>query len=34
MQVSAVYGTDFTETVTDKIEFVSEENATALFSIR
>jgi beta-galactosidase len=34
MQVSSVYGTDFTETVTDKIEFVSEENATALFSIR
>ena len=33
MRVSAVYGTDFSEAVTDKIEFNLEKNGTALFSV-
>ena len=34
MRVSAVYGADFSETVTDRIEFDLEENGTALFALR
>ena len=34
MRVTAVYGTDLAETVTDRIEFDLEENGTALFALR
>ena len=34
MRVSAVYGTDFAESVTDKLTFDLEENGTALFALR
>ena len=34
MRVRAVYGTEFSETVTDRIEFDLEENGTALFVLR
>ena len=34
MRVSAVYGADFSEAVTDKIAFDLEENGTALFALR
>ena len=34
MRVTAVYGTEFSETVTDRIEFDLEENGTALFALR
>ena len=33
MRVSAVYGSDFSETVTDRIAFDLEENGTALFAL-